>query len=74
MIQKFSGYSIVAYTAELESRPKSSRPRRDIDVKRPRLWAKSRDETETLTCRDRDETDFCSSSIISSLKYSLCLY
>jgi len=28
---------------ELESRPKSSRQRRDIDVTRPRLWANSRD-------------------------------
>jgi len=33
------------FLAELESRPKSSRPRWDIDV--PRLWTKSRDETET---------------------------
>jgi len=29
--------------------------RRDIDVTRPRLWAKSRDETETWRRRDQDE-------------------
>jgi len=33
-----------------EFRPKSSK--RDIEVTRPRLWSKSRDETETWTCRD----------------------
>ena len=32
---------------ELESRLKSSRPRRDIDVAKTRLLAKSRDDTET---------------------------
>ena len=35
------------YVPKLESRPKSSRPRRDFDTTRPRLGAKSRDETET---------------------------
>jgi len=30
-------YKLEEYLAELESRPKSSRPRRDIDVTRPRL-------------------------------------
>ena len=42
------------YITELESRPKSSRPRRDIDVARPR---RDRDETETRPRRDRDETE-----------------
>ena len=44
------------YSPELESRPKSSRPRRDFDTTRPRLEAKSQDETETSASRDRDET------------------
>ena len=33
-------------SVELESRPKSSRPRRDFEIKRQRLGAKCRDETK----------------------------
>ena len=39
--------STMHLSAEQESRPKSSRPRLDFDTTRPRLGAKSRDETET---------------------------